>query len=236
MQLQQQQLQRQRMQLSGRQGTSSVINQRLRDDSQMGLRISSVSSLQNSSARKKAPNVNLPSSISISRVQPDDIRQRLPAGTSMMSSSNTSQPSSRRGGIRAMPKLKRGIRSGIGSHNQNSSSWQQQLMANPLRQNQIKALEEHGITDVNGIMGSVIPGLKRSSNHPGKGKNTKKRMRGGGAMSNSFLPSQKPARLCRVCCQTNVANFKLAERPDLIRALEFIIDLKIGMLFLTKIS
>ena len=123
MQLQQQQLQRQRMQLSGRQGTSSVINQRLRDDSQMGLRISSVSSLQNSSARKKAPNVNLPSSISISRVQPDDIRQRLPAGTSMMSSPNTSQPSSRRGGIRAMPKLKRGIRSGIGSNNQNSSSW-----------------------------------------------------------------------------------------------------------------
>ena len=230
MQLQQQQLQRQRMQLSGRQGTSSVINQRLRDDSQTGLRISSVSSLQNSSSRKKTPNVNLPSSISISRVQSDNIRQRLPAGTSMMSSSNTSQPSSRRGGIRAMPKLKRGIRSGIGTPNQNSSSWQQQLMANPLRQNQIKALEEHGITDVNGIMGSVIPGLKRSSIPSGKGKNTKKRMRGGGAMSNSFLPSQKPVRLCRVCCQTNVANFKLAERPDLIRALEFIIDLKIGML------
>lgn len=146
-----------------------------------------------------------------------------------MSSPNTSQPSSRRGGIRAMPKLKRGIRSGIGTPNQNSSSWQQQLMANPLRQNQIKALEEHGITDVNGIMGSVIPGLKRSSIPSGKGKNTKKRMRGGGAMNNSFLPSQKPARLCRVCCQTNVANFKLAERPDLIRALEFIIDLKIDI-------
>ena len=103
-------------------------------------------------------------------------------------------------------------------------------MANPLRQNQIKALEEHGITDVNGIMGSVIPGLKRASMPPGKGKNAKKRMRGGGAMNNSFMPSQKPARLCRVCCQTNVANFKLAERPDLIRALEFIIDLKIGRL------
>ena len=39
----------------------------------------------------------------------------------------------------------------------------------------------------------------------------------------------KPARLCRVCCQSNVANFKLSERPDIVRALDFVIGLEIGI-------
>jgi hypothetical protein len=234
MQLQQQQLQRQRMQLAGRQGSSNAMAQRLRGDvsqsGSSGLRISSVSSLKKSSSRQVTPNVSLPSSISISRVQPDDIRQRLPAGTSMITSStsspNSSQQSSR-GSIRPMPKLKRGARSGVGVSPQNSqhAAWQQQMMANPLRQNQLRALQQQqGVENANGLMGSIIPGMKRAAAPDG---GIRKRMRGGVIAGVPGLG--KPARLCRVCCQTNVANFRLSERPDLIRAVEFIIDLKIGI-------
>ena len=223
MQLQQQQLQRQRMQIAGKQGSSNGTSHRSQVGSS-GLRISSVSSLQKSSSRKSTPNVNLPSSISISRVEPDpdDIRQRLPAGTSMITSS-TSQPNNR-GGIRPMPKLKRGMRGGVNSRNSSYSAWQQQLLANPLRDNQLKAFQDHQQGNTNTFMGTVIPGMKRPSN-PSNGM--RKRFRGGMTQGPSMA---KPARLCRVCCQSSVANFKLADRPDLIRALEFIIDLKIGII------
>ena len=73
-------------------------------------------------------------------------------------------------------------------------------------------------------MGSAISGMKRAGAPIG---GIRKRIRGGAIAGVTGLG--KPARLCRVCCQTNVANFRLAERPDLIRALEFIIDLKIGI-------
>ena len=223
MQLQQQQLQRQRMQIAGRQGSSNGTSHRLGSQvGSSGLRISSVSSLQKSSSRKGTPNVSLPSSISISRVGADDIRQRLPAGTSMItSSSNSSQPSSR-GGIRPMPKLKRG--GGTNSRNSTYSAWQQQLLANPLRQNQLKALQDHQQGNASTFMGTVIPGMKRPAIPP---NGARKRIRGG-AVGGGNPGLIKPARLCRVCCQSNVANFKLADRPDIIRALDFIINLKIG--------
>ena len=236
MQLQQQQLQRQRMQLAGRQGSSLTMPQRLRLGQQTGtsgLRISSVSTLQNSSQRQLTPNVSLPSSISISRVEPEDIRQRLPAGTSMITSSSSQSQSTSRGGIRPMPKLKRGIRGGIGTPNQNSarSAWQQQIMANPMRQQQLRALQQqHGVANANGMMRNAIPGLKRAAMGSAGMPNVRKRMRGGSAGGISALG--KPARLCRVCCQSNVANFKLSERPDIIRALDFIIGLKIGAFYL----
>ena len=225
MQLQQQQLQKQRMQIAGKQTSSNGSSHRSLPNSS-GLRISSVSSLQKSSSKKSNPNVSLPSSISISRVEPDpdDIRQRLPAGTSMItSSSNSSQPSSR-GGIRPMPKLKRGSRGGVNSRHSSYTAWQQQLMANPLRENQLKALQDHQQGNANTFMGTVIPGIKRPAVPP---NGMRKRLRGG-TMGGGNPGPIKPARLCRVCCQSNVANFKLADRPDLIRALDFIIDLKIG--------
>ena len=225
MQLQQQQLQRQRMQIAGRQGSSNGTSHRPQAGSS-GLRISSVSSLQKSSSRKSTPNVNLPSSISISRVEPDpdDIRQRLPAGTSMItSSSNSSQPSSR-GGMRPMPKLKRGMRGGVNSRHSSYSAWQQQLLANPLRENQLKALQDHQQGNTNTFMGTVIPGMKRQGAPP---NGMRKKFRGG-AVGGGNPVMVKPARLCRVCCQSSTANFKLADRPDLIRALSYIIDLQIG--------
>ena len=99
------------------------------------------------------------------------------------------------------------------------------MLANPLRPNQLRALQQQqGVTNANGITGSIIPGMKRTAAPYGV---VRKRMRGGAIASAPGLG--KPARLCRVCCQTNVANFRLSERPDLIRALEFIIDLKLGI-------
>ena len=128
-----------------------------------------------------------------------------------------------------MPKLKRGTRGGMGTATQNSvsSAWQQQIMANPMRQQQLRALQQQqGMTNVNGMMRNIIPGVKRAAMGSAGMPNIKKRMRGGSAGGLSTLG--KPARLCRVCCQSNVANFKLSERPDIIRALDFIIGLKIG--------
>ena len=129
-----------------------------------------------------------------------------------------------------MPRLKRGVKSAVGATLQNSSrlTWQQQLMANPARQTQLTALQlQQEMANANGIMGSVIPGMKRAAMSSRGGKNIRKRMRGG-SVGGGVTTAVKPARLCRVCCQSNVANFRIAERPDLISALEFIIDLKIG--------
>ena len=217
------------MQLAGRQNPSmTMIGQQTGSS---GLRISSVSTLQNSSKKKLTPNVSLPSSISISRVEPDDIRQRLPAGTSMMTSSPSHSQPSTRGGIRPMPKLKRGSRGGIGVTTQNSATfaWHQQLMANPLRQQQIRALHPtQGIANVNGMLKRGVEGVwKRGALSSRGGPNVKKRMPGG--LSGGIPALGKPARLCRVCCQSNVANFKLSERPDIVRALDFIIGLEIGI-------
>ena len=227
MQLQQQQLQRQRMQLAGRH--SSPMTQRLQAGAQAGtsgLRISSISNPQKSSQRRVTANVSLPSSISISRVEPDDIRQRLPAGTSMMTTSSSSHSQSTgRGGIRPMPKLKRGARGGgIGIGN-----WQQQF-----RQQQLRALQQQPhIAHANGMMGNILPGMKRAATDSGGMPNIRKRTRGGSVGGVSALG--KPARLCRVCCQSNIANFKLSERPDIIRALNFIIGLEIGRLIINDI-
>ena len=178
MQLQQQQLQRQRMQLAGRQNPSMTMIGHPTGSS--GLRISSVSTLQNSSKKKLTPNVSLPSSISISRVEPEDIRQRLPAGTSMMTSSPSHSQPSTRGGIRPMPKLKRGSRGGTGVTTQNSATlaWHQQLMANPLRQQQLRALHPtRGIANVNGMLRNIVPGVKRGALSSREGPMSKRECR-----------------------------------------------------------
>ena len=126
-----------------------------------------------------------------------------------------------------MPKLKRGGArgGGIGVANSNSrSAWQQQL-----RQQQLRALQQQPhMAHVNGMMGNIIPGMKRTATDTVGMPNIRKRTRGGSVGGVSTLG--KPARLCRVCCQSNFANFKLSERPDIIRALNFIIGLEIGRL------
>ena len=158
MQLQQQQLQRQRMQLANTaKQNANQLAQRLKVSAAQqqpgpsGLRISSISSLKSassSSPNRQGGNVNLPSSISISRVEPDNIRQRLPAGTSMVTSPTN------RGGTRTMPKLRRGGISGI-----SRSAWHQQVLANSLGQSQQSELSQ--LQMHNGNNGRGGRGIKR---------------------------------------------------------------------------